>query len=275
MLGDRPPTVADLPRLKYTESVVNETLRVYPTVWVIGREAIEPVELGGYLIPAGTTVFMPQWVIHRDGRWFDDPEAFRPERWADGLIAADSPLCLLPLRRRTQDLHRQQFRPDGGHADPGDHRPEVPPEPRARCHDHPSAHDDPAAGTWSKGGVIPAVNLLIDPLTLLDPLQFDHVAVETADGHQLGVAAGLDDRAVVEDKDAVGMANRAQAMGDHERRPAVQQLLEALLDQPLALAVQVAGGFVEDEDPGIGQNGSRDCEPLALTAAQAHSCAHR
>ena len=73
VLGDRSPTVADLPRLKYTESIVNETLRVYPTVWVIGREAIEPVELGGYQIPAGMTVFMPQWVIHRDGRWFDDP----------------------------------------------------------------------------------------------------------------------------------------------------------------------------------------------------------
>ena len=99
MLGSTAPTVADLPRLKYTESIVHETLRVYPTVWVIGREAIEPVELGGYLIPAGTTVFMPQWVIHRDGRWFDDPEAFRPERWADGLM---------------QRIHRYAYFPFGG-----------------------------------------------------------------------------------------------------------------------------------------------------------------
>ena len=66
--------------------MINETLRLYPTAWMLGREAIEPVELGGYRIPAGTTVFMPQWVIHRDGRWFDDPEVFRPERWADGLM---------------------------------------------------------------------------------------------------------------------------------------------------------------------------------------------
>jgi cytochrome P450 len=99
VLGNRLPTVADLPRLKYTESVVNETLRFYPTVWVIGREALEPVKLGGYLIPAGTTVFMPQWVIHRDGRWFDDPEAFRPERWADGLM---------------QRIHRYAYFPFGG-----------------------------------------------------------------------------------------------------------------------------------------------------------------
>jgi cytochrome P450 len=86
VLGGRPPAVADLPRLSFTESVVNETLRVYPIVWVIGREAIEPVELGGYRIPAGTTVFLPQWVVHRDGRWYDDPEVFRPERWQGGLI---------------------------------------------------------------------------------------------------------------------------------------------------------------------------------------------
>jgi cytochrome P450 len=86
ILAGRSPTVADLPRLSYTERVVTETLRVLPTVWTIGREAIEPVELGGYRIPAGMTVFMPQWVIHRDARWFDDPEVFRPERWADGLM---------------------------------------------------------------------------------------------------------------------------------------------------------------------------------------------
>ncbi len=99
VLGGRPPTVADLPRLAYTERVVNETLRVFPTVWVVGREAIEPVELDGYLIPAGTTVFMPQWVIHRDSRWYDDPEVFRPERWEGGLI---------------QRIHRYAYFPFGG-----------------------------------------------------------------------------------------------------------------------------------------------------------------
>ena len=61
-------------------------MRVYPTGWMIGREAIEPLELGGYRFPRGMTVFMPQCAIHRDPRWFDDPDAFRPERWADGLM---------------------------------------------------------------------------------------------------------------------------------------------------------------------------------------------
>jgi cytochrome P450 len=86
VLAGRVPSVFDLPRLKFAENVITETLRVYPTVWMLGREAIEPVELGGYTIPVGTTVFMPQWVVHRDPRWFDDPEVFRPERWDDGLM---------------------------------------------------------------------------------------------------------------------------------------------------------------------------------------------
>jgi cytochrome P450 len=85
-LGGRPPTVADLPKLSYAEQVVTETLRLYPTVWTLGREAIAPVDLGGYRIPPGMTVFLPQWVIHRDPRWFDDPETFSPERWSNGLI---------------------------------------------------------------------------------------------------------------------------------------------------------------------------------------------
>lgn len=85
VLGDRPPTFEDLPRLHYADMVITEALRFYPTVWLVGREAIEPCEVGGYHIPVGTTIYMSQWVLHRDPRYFDDPESFRPERWADGL----------------------------------------------------------------------------------------------------------------------------------------------------------------------------------------------
>jgi len=85
VLGDRPPTFADLPRLPFAERVITEGLRVYPTVWVVGREAVEPCEIGGRTIKVGTTLFMSQWVVHRDPRFFDDPTAFRPDRWADDL----------------------------------------------------------------------------------------------------------------------------------------------------------------------------------------------
>lgn len=86
VLGDRAPTLADLPRLAFTEHVITEALRVYPTVWLLGREAIVPTVVGGYPVPVGTTVYMSQWVVHRDARFFEDPESFRPERWQDGLM---------------------------------------------------------------------------------------------------------------------------------------------------------------------------------------------
>ncbi len=85
VLGGRAPTVDDLSRLTYTDWVVTETLRLMPTVWLLGREAIEPTEVGGYLVPKGHTLWMSQWVLHRDARHFESPEEFLPERWADGL----------------------------------------------------------------------------------------------------------------------------------------------------------------------------------------------
>jgi cytochrome P450 len=99
VLQGRAPTLADLPRLPYTEHVISETLRLYPTVWIVGREAIEPSTVGGYPVPVGTTVYMSQWVLHRDPRFFDDPLAFRPERWADSLA---------------RKIHRYAYFPFGG-----------------------------------------------------------------------------------------------------------------------------------------------------------------
>ena len=85
-LQGRDPTVSDLPKLKYTDAVLTESMRLLPPVYLIGREATKEMELGGYKVPKGTTIFMSQWVSHRDPRYFDDPETFRPERWLDGLI---------------------------------------------------------------------------------------------------------------------------------------------------------------------------------------------
>jgi cytochrome P450 len=90
VLGGRFPTVDDLPRLRYTEQVVSEVLRLYPPAYAIGRQALADCEIGGYHVPAGTTVYVSPWVMHRDPRWFDDPHAFRPERWA-GNLAKDLP----------------------------------------------------------------------------------------------------------------------------------------------------------------------------------------
>jgi cytochrome P450 len=85
VLGDRLPTAADLPALRYAEGVVKETMRLYPPAYQIGREAFRDCEVGGFAVPKGTVVLPTQWVVHRDPRWFEQPEAFAPERWADVL----------------------------------------------------------------------------------------------------------------------------------------------------------------------------------------------
>ena len=80
-LGGRAPTMEDLPALPYTGAVFSEALRMFPPAWAIGRRALEPVEFGGYVIPAGCVVLLSPYVTQRDPRWFPEPEQFRPERW--------------------------------------------------------------------------------------------------------------------------------------------------------------------------------------------------
>jgi cytochrome P450 len=92
VLAGAPPTVAHLPRLRYTEWVVKEALRLYPPVPSIGREALADCEIGGYAVPKGTQVSLVQWVTHRDRRWFDDPLTFRPGRW-DNDLSRRLPRC--------------------------------------------------------------------------------------------------------------------------------------------------------------------------------------
>lgn len=85
VLGSRTPTVDDLPRLRYTEAVVTESMRILPPVYAIGREALDDCEIGGFRVPRKTTILMSQWVVQRDPRWFAEPEKFQPERWLDDL----------------------------------------------------------------------------------------------------------------------------------------------------------------------------------------------
>jgi cytochrome P450 len=85
VLRGEPPTAAAVGRLRYAEWVVKEAMRIYPPVPSIGREALAECEVGGYTIPKGGQIVLSQWVVHRDGRWFDEPLAFRPERWDNDL----------------------------------------------------------------------------------------------------------------------------------------------------------------------------------------------
>src|SRR5215475_7218325 len=85
VLGGATPTTQHLPKLSYTSAVIAESMRLFPPVYVIGREATTNLELGGYRVKRGYTVLMSQWVNHRDPKYFPDPEAFRPERWEHEL----------------------------------------------------------------------------------------------------------------------------------------------------------------------------------------------
>lgn len=96
-LGGGVPDLAQLARMPYLDAVLAESLRLMPPAWIIGREATERVTIGGRILPAGTTVLMSQWVVHRDPRWFPDPEQFRPERWFEPPPPGRPPFAYFPF----------------------------------------------------------------------------------------------------------------------------------------------------------------------------------
>jgi cytochrome P450 len=84
VLGGRAPTAADLPKLPYTEMVVRESLRLYPPAPGAAREPIEDVAIGGFQVPKGSLISINTYVMHRDARFFADPDRFHPERFSQG-----------------------------------------------------------------------------------------------------------------------------------------------------------------------------------------------
>jgi cytochrome P450 len=84
-LAGRPAEASDLEKLPYLNAVILESLRLYPPAYMLARMNVEPIHLGGYEIPPGSTLLASQWVMHRDARFFEQPAQFIPERWLDGL----------------------------------------------------------------------------------------------------------------------------------------------------------------------------------------------
>lgn len=97
VLGDRPPTLADLREMTYLDQVIKETLRLYPAIWISMRLAVEPFSFGGYDFDAGTFVGLSRYLTHRMPEFFADPEAFKPERFDPQHGESHPPYVYLPF----------------------------------------------------------------------------------------------------------------------------------------------------------------------------------
>ena len=81
VLAGRAATAEDYPRLKYTEMVFAEAMRMYPPAWIIGRRALNDYRINDYHIPDRSIILMSQYVSHHNPKYFPDPDRFDPERW--------------------------------------------------------------------------------------------------------------------------------------------------------------------------------------------------
>jgi cytochrome P450 len=108
VLGSDVPGPDILRQLPFMDAVLDETLRLYPPVWAIARELVEPLDLGPATLEVGAKVVISMWMLHRDPRFWIGPERFRPDRWRNG---------------ETDDLHRMAFLPfsDGARVCVGNH----------------------------------------------------------------------------------------------------------------------------------------------------------
>ena len=109
-LDGRLPTVADLPQLPFTRAVFEETLRLYPPAWLITRRARERDTVAGIAIPAGTTLIISPFTVHRHAGFWTDPERFEPGRFLNGGAGGGPPFCLHSFWRRPAPLYWRSIR---------------------------------------------------------------------------------------------------------------------------------------------------------------------
>ena len=108
-LGGRVPTFDDLPQLPYTRMVLAESMRLYPPAYALGRRALGPYEVAGYTLPASTVVFVSPFLVHRDPRWWPDPDLFRPERFAPAESESRPKFAYFPFGAGTRVCIGEQF----------------------------------------------------------------------------------------------------------------------------------------------------------------------
>ena len=108
-LGDRPPDYTDLVNLPYTRMVIDEAMRLYPPAWGFSREAIGDDDVGGYRVPRGWLVFVIPYVLHRLPAFWENPEAFDPERFTPERNADRPKFTYLPFGAGPRQCIGNQF----------------------------------------------------------------------------------------------------------------------------------------------------------------------
>lgn len=110
VLGGKTPSMKDVPNLKYTEAVFAESMRLFPPAWAIGRLATEEHRFCEYEIPKGALVLLSPYVTHRDKRFWEDAEAFIPERWfKQSIKQAGQNFVYFPFSRGVRSCVGESF----------------------------------------------------------------------------------------------------------------------------------------------------------------------
>jgi cytochrome P450 len=109
LLQGRLPAYDDLPRLRYLEMVLAESMRLYPPAWAMGRYARADFQLGEFFLPAKTTLLISQFITHRDPRFFPDPLRFDPERFTPEAKASRLKFTYFPFGAGTRQCIGESF----------------------------------------------------------------------------------------------------------------------------------------------------------------------
>lgn len=109
VLQGRQPAPEDALKLCYTGQIFREALRLYPPAWIIGREAVTGYRLGSIEVPAGSTLMMSPYAMHRDPRFWNNPESFAPERWEDNLSGDRPKFAFFPFGAGTRVCIGEHF----------------------------------------------------------------------------------------------------------------------------------------------------------------------
>jgi cytochrome P450 len=109
VLQGRRPRAEDVPQLEYTRKVFGEAMRLYPPIYLISRQALNDFSIGEYVVPAGTIVLVSPYIIHRDSRFYPDPDKFDPHTWESRTQGVDAKYTYIPFSRGPRSCIGESF----------------------------------------------------------------------------------------------------------------------------------------------------------------------